>query len=116
MENEEYTQSKTEKKIARKVFDSAYEKEISQIAKEVSGRIDEYKYLKDLWELHDYITYKRKETDYKYDYRYSVLIFVFANLLKDRYISKIDLFGLSESKIQVIEERAKILEQINANG
>ena len=109
MENDEYTWSKTEKKIARKIFDAAYEKEISQIAQEVSARIQEYKSSKDLWELHDFITNKRKETDYKYDYRYSVLIFVFANLLKDGYISKSDLIGLKEGKIQLIEERAKTL-------
>lgn len=110
MRNEEYTWSKTEKKIARKVFGEAYLKEISDISKEVERRIHSYKTPRDLWELHDYISYKREETDDKYDYRYSVLIFVFARLMKDGYISKTDLFGISESKIQAIEEKAKRLE------
>lgn len=88
-------------------FDKAYEKEISDISKEVGCRIKKYKTPKELWELHNYISNKRKETDQKYDYRYSVLILVFARIMKDGYISKSDLRGISESEIQAIEETVK---------
>jgi hypothetical protein len=109
---EDFTWSKTEKSIARKAFYKAYEKEISDISKEVGRRINKYKTPKDLWELHNYISDKREETDQKYDYRYSVLILVFARIMKDGYISKSDLHGISESKLQAIEDRVKTLKEI----
>ncbi len=106
----EFTWSKNERHIARKAFDAAYEKELSDIAQEAARRIKSYKTPKDLWALHDYLTNKRIETDNKYDYRYGVIILVFGRLMKDGYISRDDLLGISESKIEAIEEYARITE------
>ncbi len=46
--------------------------------------------------------HKRNEIDEKYDYRYSVLILVFARLIKDGWLSFEDLEGLAEEKIAQI--------------
>jgi hypothetical protein len=35
----------------------------------------------DIWGLHDFLTEKRNEVDEKYDYRFSVLDFVFSRLI-----------------------------------
>ena len=94
--------SKAEKSIARKAFDSAYDKEINSIVSEAKNRLQSYSGPADLWALHDYISKKRVETDNKYDYRYSMLIFVFARLIKDGYLTIADLQGLSEQKIELI--------------
>lgn len=56
----------------------------------------------DLWKIHDYLTEKRKETDEKYDYRYSVLILVFAKLVYEGWTQLEDLEGLSDAKLQKI--------------
>lgn len=45
---------------------------------------------------------KREEINIKYDYRYSVLILVFARLLKEGWITVNDLEGLEEDKIDRI--------------
>jgi len=57
----------------------------------------------DLWRIHDYLTKQRKQTDKKYDFRYSVLILVFAMLLKEGWLNEADLQGLREDKIEKIE-------------
>ena len=46
---------------------------------------------------------QRKKTDEKYDFRYSVLVFVLARLLKERWLEKADLDGLGEDKIEKIK-------------
>lgn len=45
---------------------------------------------------------KRRETDEKYDYRYSQLLFVFARLLHKGRISESDLSGLRQDKLEKI--------------
>jgi hypothetical protein len=47
-----------------------------------------------------------KGIDQKYDYRYSVLILVFAQLLKQGWIEFSDLEGLNEDKIDKIKSIA----------
>jgi hypothetical protein len=55
-----------------------------------------------LWKIHDYLSEKQKETDEKYDYRYSVQILVFAKLVYEGWIQLEDLEGLSDAKLQKI--------------
>ncbi len=61
----------------------------------------------DIWELHDYLTEKRNETDRKYDYRYSVLLSVFGLLMSEGWIKQEDLVGLSDEKLQEIRRIAE---------
>ena len=59
----------------------------------------------DMWKVHDYLSVQRRATDKIYDYRYSVLLTVFARLLKEkRKLNVADLAGLQESEIEKIEE------------
>lgn len=60
--------------------------------------------------MHDFLTEKRKEVDEKYDYRYSMLDFVFARLIKDRWLDFEDLEGLDEQKIERVKTLLRFLE------
>lgn len=102
MQFREYTWSKAEKKIARKAFDRAYEREMTHIRKEISERVRTLNEPTDVWALHEYLSEKRESIDAKYDYRYSQLLFVFARLLRDGYLEERDLVGLSQDKLQAI--------------
>lgn len=104
----EWSWSKTEKKIARKAFDTAYLREIKQIEEEVKKRVESFKEKNDVWDLHDYLTERRRDIDRKYDYRYSQLIWVFARLMIDGYLKEEDLEGLSEHKLLAIREFIKL--------
>jgi ribosomal protein S8 len=101
--------SKTEKDIARKIFDAAYLREMNQIHSKVLNSITNYKEPKDIWKLHDYLTQKREEIDLKYDYRYSVLITVFSRLYKEGIIKYEELIGLSEEKLTKIKAISEIM-------
>jgi len=62
-----------------------------------------------LWRIQDYLTEKRNETDEKYDYRYSVLCFVFARLIFEGRIQQKDLEGLAEEKLDEIRRISMFL-------
>jgi hypothetical protein len=54
------------------------------------------------------LTQRRQEIDAKYDFRYSVLPLVFANLLREGRISEDDLRGLGEDKLEVTRVTASL--------
>lgn len=98
--------SPSEKKAARKAFDAAYERECRAISfklKEMMTNDSDPNYI---WRVHDYLFERRREVDRKYDYRYSVLIEVFARLLSEGLLSEDDLSGLSADKIQQVKALA----------
>lgn len=95
--------SKKEKTIARSAFDKAYHKECIQIIEKLKKKSLKLTGPEDIWDLHDYLSEIRKEIDEKYDYRYSVLILVFANLVKQKWLDIEDLEGISSDKIDKIK-------------
>jgi hypothetical protein len=101
--------SKTEKTVARKAYDLAYRREMENIKSEIISRAADIKEPAVIWALHDYLTDRRREIDRKYDYRYSVLIRVFADLICDGYLKPEELEGLREEKIEMIMKAKEIL-------
>lgn len=101
----QYTQpqwSGAEKKIARKLFDSALQRELDEVVHEVKRRAAGIAAPSGLWELEDYLTERRKEIDRKYEYRYSELPILFAHLLREGRISQEDLAGLAADKLSFV--------------
>ncbi len=94
--------SQTEQDVAKAAFDKAYEREISALAREVHKQADAITQLDDIWVLHDFLSARRHDIDGKYDYRYSVLIFVFARLLKEGWIKLEELEGLAPDKLKKV--------------
>jgi hypothetical protein len=94
--------SKMEKEAARRAFEGAYRKECGTIAAKIKEMAAAASEPEDLWRIHDVLTKRRRQTDEKYDYRYSVLLFVFARLLREEWISETDLQALADDKIESI--------------
>ncbi|MGJ3249600.1 MAG: hypothetical protein ACFE0J_00505 [Elainellaceae cyanobacterium] len=94
--------SKVEKKVAHEAFERAYQRETSTLVQSVRQRASSISELDDLWDLHDFLSARRHELDGKYDYRYSVLIFVFAGLVKEGWLSLDELQGLKTEKLAKI--------------
>lgn len=92
-----------EKKITRAAFDKAYQKEMTEIKNELIKKTNNMDDLQKVWSIEDYLSEKRNEINNKYDYRYSVLITVFARLLSEGHINEKDLEGLSEEKLDAIK-------------
>ena len=99
--------SSAEKAIARKAFERALQQDLGAVirqAKKMAGRIEQPS---DLWDLERYLTDRRKEIDRQYDYRYSVLLNVFADLIQKGRLREQDLQGLSEEKLRHIRQMSQ---------
>jgi GTP-sensing pleiotropic transcriptional regulator CodY len=96
----------TEKAIARRCFDRALRQELDaaiQSTKETAAKIRQ---ASELWELEHHLTQLRKEIDRKFEYKYSTLVLVFANLVREGKLDREDLRGLSEEKLRYIRQHA----------
>ncbi|MGH2413443.1 MAG: hypothetical protein HC862_12600 [Scytonema sp. RU_4_4] len=98
----------TEKKIARIAFDQAYEREVEALLKQVRSEASTLVELSDLWRLHDFLSARRHEVEGKYDYQYSVLLFVFAGLVKEGWLHLNELEGLDKDKLSKVTALARI--------
>lgn len=94
--------SHTEQNIAQVAFDKAYNREINALIKEINEKASVISQIEDIWGLHDYLSARRHDIDGKYDYRYSVLIFVFARLLKEGWLRLDELEGLAADKLKKV--------------
>lgn len=105
---DEFKWSKDEKAAARRAFDRSYERECGTILAEVKNMIERSSSPRVIWEIHDYLSVKRRETDEKYDYRYSVLPAVFARLCSEGWLKESELEGLGAEK----RVRIKLLSEL----
>jgi len=100
--------SKTEKEVVRQAFGRAYERECKELSNKVKEMANTAKTREVPIYLQEFLTEKRKEIDEKYDYRYSVLIYVFSTLVREGWIALDDLEGLDEDKIAKIKHTADL--------
>ncbi|PHJ55991.1 hypothetical protein VF14_34910 [Nostoc linckia z18] len=100
--------STAEKQLAQTVFKRAYEREISALIEEVRDRASAIAEIDDMWRLHDFLSARRHDIDGKYDYRYSVLIFVFARLVKEGWLALDELNELDKDKITKVAALARM--------
>lgn len=102
------TWSGQEKLVARKAFELALHREFEHVIKEVKKKANAIEQPSELWELEAYLTAQRKMIDRQYDYRYSMLIMVFGNLIRERRLTEQELVGLSEEKLEYIRRYSKM--------
>ena len=91
--------SDREKNIAKEAFNKAYLREVNNLIREVREQANSISELNHLWQLHDFLSARRHEMDGKYDYRDSVLIFVFARLVNEGLLHLNELEGLAKDKL-----------------
>ena len=101
--------SKSEKTIARTVFDAALKGELQDVMQQAKQMANQIKDPADVWGLEHYLTERRKEIDRKYDYRYSQLPRVFGRLLCEGRVSEEELRGLRDDKLKSIRSLAGFL-------
>jgi hypothetical protein len=94
--------SDAEKRIARRVYDKALQQELDEIIHKVKEMARNIKEPSDLWNMEDYLTRRRKDIDSTYDYRYSQLPLLFAQLVRKDQIRLEDLHGLGEEKLAYV--------------
>lgn len=94
--------SRAEKRLARQVFDRALQADFVRVISEVKKRAAKIEQPSQLWELERYIAASGKRINREYDWRASVLIEVFANLILKGRIQEQELEGLREDKLNFI--------------
>jgi hypothetical protein len=99
--------SRKEKMVAKRAFEGAYKKECQDLIQQIQKRANEAKEPHDLWRLHNFLRKRIKEIENKYDYRYSMLILVFARLMKEGWITVGEIEGLGEDKVSKIRYLAE---------
>ena len=100
--------SHAEKTVARRAFDLALGKELEALLQEAKGRAARIEEPSELWDLESWLTERRREMDRRYDYRYSILPLVFAQLLRDGRLTEDDLHGLGQEKLDLIRRASAI--------
>ena len=104
----EETWTATEKKTARRAFDKAFERQCASITAETKRMLENVTVPSDIWRVHDYLSEHRKTVDRIYDYRYSQLLLVFSRLMRDGWLTEVDLAGLQPEKIARIKLGASL--------
>jgi hypothetical protein len=99
--------SSTEKEIARKAFDRALKQELDTAIQSTKQMAAKVRQASELWELEHHLTQLRKQIDRKYEYKYSTLVLVFADLVREGKLDSDDLRGLSEDKLRYIHQHAE---------
>lgn len=100
--------SESEKRIARRVFDTALQRELAEVMAEFKRRAAAAGEPKDMWSVEQFLSTARRDIDSKYDYRYSKLDLVFGRLLREGRIQERDLIGLSAEKLADIRRVASL--------
>ena len=103
--------SRSEKALARKVFDAALGRELHEVIQAAKKMANEIQKASDLWDLERYLTQRRKDIDHKYNFRSSRLTQVLGRLLSERRISEQELYGLREDKMKAIRSCAEVLSE-----
>ncbi len=98
----ENTWSETEKKIVEETLKRAYERETLALMEKIREQASLMTEIDDAWRLHDLLSAKRHEIEGKYDDRDSVLLFVLAQLLKEKWLQLNELEGLDKDKLSKI--------------
>ncbi|GAB4315692.1 MAG: hypothetical protein Kow0091_22880 [Geminocystis sp.] len=98
----------TEIEISQKVLKKAYQRETETLMTQVRNQIENMSDMEQLWQIHDLLSAKRYDLDGKYDTREGMLVFTFAQLLKEGWISLEELTGLDSAKLAKISSLSKM--------
>lgn len=58
--------------------------------------------------IEHHLTRRRKEIDAKYEFKYSVLLLVFGDLVREGRITLDELHGLAEDKLCIVRGHARL--------
>jgi hypothetical protein len=100
--------SDVEQAEAQEAFEKAYNREITALMSEVQRLSGAIATVEELWSLHDFLSARRHEIDGKYDFSYPMLLFTFADLVKDGWLQLDDLKSLSKDKLAKISALTRL--------
>lgn len=103
----EWKWSPAEKAVARKAFDAALSRELEALIREAKNRAARISDASQLWDLERWLAERRRDLERTFDFRYSVLPIVFANLLREGRLAEEELSGLASDKLDAIRRMVR---------
>ena len=103
--------SNAEKKIARRAFEAALEKALAAALADFKRRAAAVSTASEMWTIGEDLHRQRREIDQRFDYRYSQLTHVFAELIHAGLMDEIALAGLAEAKRADIQRALSFLKR-----
>ena len=94
--------SNTEREIAQKALETAFQRESDMMVNLIREKSGEISCLDDLWKLHDFLSARRHDIDGKYDDSQSMFVFVFARLIIEGWLTIDELDGLDRAKVSKV--------------
>lgn len=91
--------SPAEKKIARRAYEAARMAALDATVAEFKARATSVSMPDEMWAMEDFLRRRRRELDEMLDYRYSMLPYVFAQLIRAGHLELSALDGLAEDKL-----------------
>jgi hypothetical protein len=91
--------SRSEKKIARRAFEAALDKALAKAIADFKTRAAAVSTPLEMWTIGDDLRRQRREIDEIFDYRYSRLTHVFAELIYLGFLDEAALAGLAGAKL-----------------
>lgn len=101
--------SSREKTIARSAFDHALDVWLTRLMTEFKAKADSVATPSEMFEMEDYLKNARREIEVTFDYRYSQLIWVFAQLIFQGRLDEERLAGLSDEKLAAIRSNLSFM-------
>jgi Photoprotection regulator fluorescence recovery protein len=98
--------TEAEKKLSRRAFEVALQAELADVLQDFKARAAAVQTAEDMWPIENFLNKRRHELDAKYDYRYSRLISVFGQLIREGRLTEAHLEGLSLDKLEFIRRIA----------
>jgi hypothetical protein len=95
-----------EKKIARRAFEGARDREFAALIARLKQMAVQLADSAGIWDIHNFLSAQLRDIERKYDYRYSRLIMVFGQLMREKWLEEKDMAGLSEDKVEAIRRIA----------
>lgn len=96
-----------EQTVAREAFDRAYARSIEQLVSAVRSQSASLTNAESIWALHDFLSIERHTIEGRFDFRLEGILFVFANLVKDKLLAMEELVGLDAEKLSKIAAMAR---------
>ncbi len=108
MQVSELAWSVDELKVVNLAFKIAYEREITALVQEVQRQANDIVSIDDMWRLHDFLSGRRHDVEGKYDPAEAGLLFAFAKLVKEKWITIAELEGIDKSKLAKISALSRM--------
>lgn len=91
--------SVAERKLAQRVYEHARLAELDETLVEFKRLAAAAPTVDEMWPLEEYLRSRRRALDEKYQFRYSLLPWLFARLVREGRVAPAELAGLSQEKL-----------------